>query len=303
MEEESIRKIRSRSERILLIISHAVLIFMSFTAIVPFLLLISSSLTSEAELVRSGYSFWPKEWSIDAYRYVFVTNWKNIGRSYLITMMNTVIGTTLSLFITSLLGYVLSRRDYNKRAILSFFVFFTMLFNGGLVPTYISYTRIWHIKNTFAAYILPGMLMNAFNVMLMKSYFTMNIHPALIEAAKIDGASEGTIYRKIVMPLSLPILATIGLMIGINFWNDWQNPLYYITKQNMWSLQSLLNRILSSIQTLSQMADKMGGMTANMPSTSARMAIAVIGVLPILVLYPFFQKYFVKGISLGGVKE
>ncbi|MBR2122821.1 MAG: carbohydrate ABC transporter permease [Lachnospiraceae bacterium] len=303
MEEESIRKIRSRSERILLIISHAVLIFMSFTAIVPFLLLISSSLTSEAELVRTGYSFWPKEWSIDAYRYVFVTNWKNIGRSYLITMMNTVIGTTLSLFITSLLGYVLSRRDYNKRAILSFFVFFTMLFNGGLVPTYISYTRIWHIKNTFAAYILPGMLMNAFNVMLMKSYFTMNIHPALIEAAKIDGASEGTIYRKIVMPLSLPILATIGLMIGINFWNDWQNPLYYITKQNMWSLQSLLNRILSSIQTLSQMADKMGGMTANMPSTSARMAIAVIGVLPILVLYPFFQKYFVKGISLGGVKE
>ncbi len=303
MEEESIRKIRSGSERILLIISHAVLIFMSFTAIVPFLLLISSSLTSEAELVRTGYSFWPKEWSIDAYRYVFVTNWKNIGRSYLITMMNTVIGTTLSLFITSLLGYVLSRRDYNKRAVLSFFVFFTMLFNGGLVPTYISYTRIWHIKNTFAAYILPGMLMNAFNVMLMKSYFTMNIHPALIEAAKIDGASEGTIYRKIVMPLSLPILATIGLMIGINFWNDWQNPLYYITKQNMWSLQSLLNRILSSIQTLSQMADKMGGMTANMPSTSARMAIAVIGVLPILVLYPFFQKYFVKGISLGGVKE
>lgn len=303
MEEESIRKIRSSSERTLLIISHVVLILMSFAAIIPFILLIASSLTSERELIRTGYSFWPKEWSLDAYRYVFVTNWKNIGRAYLITMMNTVIGTTLSLLITSLLGYVLSRRDYNKRAVLSFLVFFTMLFNGGLVPTYISYTRIWHIKNTFAAYILPGMLMNAFNVMLMKSYFAMNIHPALIEAAKIDGASEGTIYRKIVMPLSLPILATIGLMIGINFWNDWQNPLYYITKQSMWSLQSLLNRILSSIQTLSQMADKMGGITANLPSTAARMAIAVIGVLPILVLYPFFQKYFVKGISLGGVKE
>ncbi len=300
--EEASRRITSKSEKILQVIAHVVLIFLSLCSIVPFLLLVVSSFTPEQELLSSGYTFLPKAFSLEAYEYLLESNGNNIFRSYFITICMTAIGTGLSLLITPMLAYVLSRKDYCRRGVLTFFVFFTMLFNGGLVPTYMVYTRIFMIKNTWLAYIIPALLVNAFNVLLMKSYFTLNIHPAMIEAAKIDGASEGKIYRRIILPLSLPIMATIGLMVGINYWNDWMNPLYYITKQEMWSLQSFLNRILNSIQVLSQMAGR-ADTSINMPGTAARMAIAVIGVIPIMVLYPFFQKYFVKGISLGGVKE
>ena len=300
--EESERKLRSRSERILLVIAHVVLAVLSLCSIVPFILLVISSLTPEQELLSSGYTFWPKAFSLEAYKYLVQSNGANILRSYGITICMTIIGTVFSLMITPMLAYVLSRKDYCRRGVLTFLVFFTMLFNGGLVPTYMVYTRIFMIKNTWLAYLIPGLLLNAFNVLLMKSYFAMNIHPAMVEAAKIDGAGEGKIYFKIILPLSLPIMATIGLMVGINYWNDWMNPLYYVTKQEMWSLQSLLNRILNSIQVLSQMAGRADS-SIEMPGTAARMAIAVIGVIPIMVLYPFFQKYFVKGISLGGVKE
>lgn len=300
--EESHRKIRSRSEKVLLVISHGVLALLSLCSLVPFILLVISSLTPEQELISSGYTFWPKAFSLEAYEYLVQSNGANILRSYGITIAMTIIGTIFSLLITPMLAYVLSRKDYCRRGVLTFLVFFTMLFNGGLVPTYMVYTRVLMIKNTWFAYLIPGLLLNAFNVLLMKSYFAMNIHPAMVEAAKIDGAGEGKIYYKIILPLSLPIMATIGLMVGINYWNDWMNPLYYVTKQEMWSLQSLLNRILNSIQVLSQMAGRADS-SIDMPGTAARMAIAVIGVIPIMVLYPFFQKYFVKGISLGGVKE
>lgn len=305
MDEENAnsRHVKSRSDITAQVVAHIVLIIFSVASIVPFILLVVSSFTQEQELIASGYTFFPKHWSLESYAYIFKTNAKNIFRAYGITMINTLVGTVLGLLLTSLMGYVISREKYPRRKLLNFLVFFTMLFNGGLVPTYISYTRIFHIKDTWFAYLIPALLMNAFNVMLMKSYFKMNIHPSLIEAAKVDGASETTIFFRIILPLSLPIEATIGLMVGLNYWNDWMNPLYYITKQKLWSLQSLLNRILTSIQTLSAMADKIGGVTAQLPSTGARMAIAVIGVVPIMALYPFFQKYFVKGIALGGVKE
>ena len=278
-----------------------IMILLSACCLLPFILLVMSSLTEESALVRDGYAFWPKAFSLDAYAYIFSGSAKII-RGYGITLLVTAVGTTIGILITILLAYPLSRKEVPGKGAISFFVFFTMLFNGGLVPTYMVYTRIFMIKNTWLAYIIPALLVNAFNVLLMKSYFTLNIHPAMIEAAKIDGASEGKIYRRIILPLSLPIMATIGLMVGINYWNDWMNPLYYITKQEMWSLQSFLNRILNSIQVLSQMAGR-ADTSINMPGTAARMAIAVIGVIPIMVLYPFFQKYFVKGISLGGVKE
>lgn len=163
------------------------------------------------------------------------------------------------------------------------------------------WTQIFHLKNSIFALIIPTLLLNGFNVILMRSNFQSNIHPAMIEAAKIDGAGEFYIYRKIVLPLSLPIMATIGLMTGINYWNDWTNGLYYITNSKLYSLQQLLNTIMTNIQALTQMTTVT--VTQKMPSTSIRMAMAVIGVVPILILYPFFQKYFVKGIALGGVKE
>jgi putative aldouronate transport system permease protein len=233
---------------------------------------------------------------------VFRTNRENIFRAYGITFLVTVIGTTLSLLIAPMLAYALSRKDYQWRRVVTFLVFFTMLFNGGLVPSYIMWTRLFHIKNTIFALIFPSLLFNGFYIMLMKSYFSINIHPSLIEAAKIDGAGEFMIYFKIVIPLSLPIVAAIGLMVGIGYWNDWQLGLYYITNPKLYNLQNLLNRILTNAQFLASLASDIS-VQVELPSIGIRMAMAVIGVIPIMVLYPFFQRYFIKGITLGGVKE
>jgi putative aldouronate transport system permease protein len=282
---------------------HLVFIVLSLAAILPFLLLIMSSLAEEKSLLADGYTFWPKHWSLYAYKWVFITNGSNIFRAYSITIFVTVVGTTLSLFISPMLAYAISRKDYSLKNIISFLVFFTMIFNGGLVASYMTWTRLLHVKNTIYALIFPsGLLLSGFNVMLMKSYFRMSIHPALIEAAKIDGAGEFYIYFKIVLPLSLPIIATIGLMVGINYWNDWRNGLYYLTDEKLFNLQNLLNRILEDVRYLATISGMVTD-TTELPSIGARMAMAVIGALPVMVLYPFFQKYFIKGITLGGVKE
>lgn len=294
--------VRGKGDLIFQAIGHILLMVMSLLAVLPFLLLIISSFTEEQSLLKYGYSFFPKEFSAYAYQYLFGANGANIFNAYKITILVTVLGTVASLFIGAMGGYVLSRRDYPRRKVMSFYVFFTMLFNGGLVPSYMMWTQVFHVKNTFFALLLPTLLLNGFHMMLLRGNFQSNIHPALIEAAKIDGAGEFFIFRKIVLPLSLPIMATIGLMTGIGYWNDWTNGLYYISESRLYSLQQLLNNILNNVKALSSLSTAVT-VANDMPSTSIRMAMAVVGVLPILVLYPFFQKYFVKGISLGGVKE
>jgi putative aldouronate transport system permease protein len=277
-----------------------ILIMLALASILPFLLLVISSFTDEVTLTLRGYSFFPEKFSLDAYEYLFQQS-TMLVRAYGITLLVTTVGTSVGLLLTSMLAYPLSRRDFSKRNVFSFIVFFTMLFNGGLVPSYLMWTGFFHIKNTIFALIVPNLLMNAFFVLLMKNYFSNNIPPELIEAAEMDGAGEYKVFFQIILPLSLPILATVGLMIGINYWNDWTNGLYYLTNPNLFSLQNLLNRILSNIQFLSTntVSQKV---TTELPSTSIRMAIAVVGMLPILVLYPFFQRYFVKGITIGSVK-
>mgnify|MGYP004645764421 FL=1 len=300
-EEYSNTSVRGKGEYTFQVFSHIVLIVLSLLAVLPFVLLIMSSLTDEDSLLLNGYSFFPQKFSTYAYEYLFVTNLKSIMSSYGITVFVTLVGLILSLLITPMLAYPLSRKDYARGKKVSFYVFFTMLFNGGLVPSYMMWTQVFHLKNTIFALIIPTLLLNGFNVILMRSNFQSNIHPAMIEAAKIDGAGEFYIYRKIILPLSLPIMATVGLMTGINYWNDWTNGLYYVTNSKLYSLQQLLNTIMTNIQALTQMTTVT--VTQKMPSTSIRMAMAVIGVIPVLVLYPFFQKYFVKGIALGGVKE
>ncbi|MGI6333166.1 MAG: carbohydrate ABC transporter permease [Saccharofermentanales bacterium] len=292
---------RSAAFKIGQLISHIVLMLFSLAAILPFLLMAMASITDEKTLFREGYSFFPSKLSFYAYEYLFVSNATTIFRAYGVTMMITIVGTSLCLLFAPMFGYALSRKDNKKRGVLTFFVFFTMLFNGGLVPQYLMYTQMLNIKNSFWALIVPNLLMNGFIILLMKSYFVLNIHPALIEAAKIDGAREFYIYRRIVMPLSLPILATIGLMNGIAYWNDWMNGLYYITDPRLYSLQNLLNRILMSINFLKEYGTA-AGLHMDIPTASVRLAMTLIGTLPILVLYPFFQKFFVKGISLGGIK-
>lgn len=289
------------NDRIFQALIHAALALLSTAALLPFLLLFSSSLTAESSLLVEGYSFFPRHWSIQAYTYVFRTNGANVLRAYGITMLITAVGTSLSLLISPLLAYAVSRRDYPRRNIISFLVFFTMIFNGGLVASYISWTRLFCIKNTIFALIFPRLLFNGFNIMLMRSYFSINIHPSLIEAAKIDGAGEFKIYFNLVMPLSLPILAAMGLMVGIGYWNDWQNGLYFITDPKLYSLQNLLNKILTNAKFLNTLSADIS-VQVELPSIGIRMAMAVIGIVPVIVLYPFFQKYFIKGLTLGGVK-
>lgn len=282
-----------------------ILTILSLLAIIPFLLLVMSSLTEEATLVKDGYSFFPRKLSLYAYEYLFRSNAAKVFRSYGITFLVTIVGTSISLLVGPLLAYPLSRKDYKRAKLITFLIFFTMLFNGGIVPSYIMWTQIFHIKNTIWALIFPTLLLNGFYVILYKNNFSANIHPALIEAAKIDGAGEWFIYFKIVLPLSLPILATVGLMVGLGYWNDWGNGLYYISDTNMYSLQQFLKSIIDNINALASMTNSadVGSAVAKMPGTSIRMAMAVIGVIPVMILYPFFQKAFIAGIAMGGVKE
>lgn len=292
-----------RGEKIFQIVIHICLIVLAVCAIAPIWILIAGSITAEKELILDGYSFFPKELSLDAYKYLFFKS-TDILRAYGITLFITVVGTAASLIMTPMLAYPLSRKDFAGKNVISFLVFFTMLFNGGLVPSYIMWTQIFHLKNTVWSLIVPSLLMSGFNVILMKNYFAQNIPVEIIEACKIDGAGEFCIFFKMILPLSLPIMATVGLFVGIGYWNDWTNGLYYVSKPELYSLQNLLNRILQDIQFLSSSSEisAAGGGNMEMPSVSIRMAISVVGILPIIVLYPFFQRYFVKGIAIGAVK-
>lgn len=285
------------------IASHSIMILLCLCCIFPFLLLIASSITDETTLVREGYSIIPGKIDFSAYVYL-LTRSKALVRGYAITIGVTVVGTVLNLVLTTLLAYPLSRKGLPHRNVFAFIIFFTMLFNGGLVPTYILWSKFLHINNTYGALIFPGLLMQGFYVIMMRTYFTSNIPEAVIEAAQIDGAREGYILRKIVLPMSKPIFATLVMMVGLMYWNDWTNGLYYINQDKYYSVQVLLNRMLSDVQYLktSSSLGQTGDLTQNLPSTAIKMAIAVMGALPVMAIYPFFQKYFIKGITIGAVK-
>jgi putative aldouronate transport system permease protein len=215
----------------------------------------------------------------------------------------TAVGSVSSVLLTSMLSYAIARKGLPGRKLLTFFVFFTMLFNGGLVPTYIMYINTFHIKNTIFALLIPSLLIHAFNVMLMRSYLMTSIPNEIIESASIDGASEFTIFGKVVMPMSIPIIATIFLYQVISYWNDWKNGLFYITSRtDLYTIQNLLNRMIMNIQYLASASDTVSSDLSNIPTVTVRMAIAVAGLIPILIIYPFIQKYFVRGIVLGAVK-
>ena len=287
------------------IVGHIIMILLSLCAFLPMALLILASFTSNEALVRDGYSFFPREWSIEAYKYIFSSS-DTVLRAYMLSFIVTALGTALSVILTVTLAYPLSKKNLPGRGFLTFFVVFTMLFNGGLVPTYMNYTNVFGINNTIWALIVPNLLMNAFNVLMVKSYFVSSLPNEIVEAAYIDGASEFQTFTKIALPLAKPIIATVALFSGIAYWNDWNNGYVYLTKRvDLYTIQNLLNRMIQNIQFLNQGLSSTPNLDAgliSMPSVSVRMAIAVVGVLPILLIYPFVQKNFVKGITLGGVK-
>lgn len=282
---------------------HIFMIILVLCCVLPFLLMVIASFTEEATLTRNGYSFFPEALSLETYRYI-IRSAGTIFKGYLMTIIVTVVGTVCNLLLTILFAYPLSRKDLPYRGILSFFLFFTMLFNGGLVPTYMMYANTFHIKNTIFALIVPSLMMNAFYVIMMRSFFSSSIPDSLIEAAKLDGASELKILASVIMPLSKPMVVTLVLMVGLGYWNDWMNGLYYVTEQKLFTIQMILNNMINNIEFLTRNASMLGTAASNMkiPQVGIRMGIAVIAVLPILVVYPFLQKYFVKGIVIGGVK-
>ena len=229
---------------------------------------------------------------------------KGILRSYVYSAAVTVLGTVGNLLITVLYAYPISRNDLKGRSVFSFLLFFSILFNGGLIPTYMMWTNIFHIKNTFLAYIIPNLLVNGFYVIMARNFFSQNIPLAILESAKIDGAGEFRILWKIVIPMSKPILATLGLFVSLNYWNDWQNGLYYVTKDSMYTIQVLLNRMLLDTLYMQQgMAKNMASsIGASLPTATLKMAIAVLGALPVMIIFPFVSKYLTGGIVVGAVK-
>lgn len=286
------------------IIAHAVMIIGSLLALLPFVLLVIASFTDNQTALVNGYSFFPAKWSLEAYQYI-AREWMTVGRAYLMTIIVTAAGTLVSLVLTSTFAFAVSNNRLPGHKILMFLSIFTMLFNGGIVASYYVYSNIFHIKDTIFALIVPNLLMSPFNVVLVKNYYQNSISPSITEAARIDGASVFQVFQKIVIPLSVPILATIGLMTAIAYWNDWTNGLYFLTERNgvkLYTIQLVLNKINENINFLANNSE-LAAKAASLPSTTMRMAIAVVGVLPIMIAYPFFQKYFVKGITLGGVKE
>ena len=294
--------IRSGQDKAYTVVAHVVMILLTVAAIAPFWLLVASSLTEGTALTRNGYSFFPKAFSLEAYRYIFM-QWNVIGRAYGVTILVTVAGTVTSLFLSSSLGFSLAQKDIPGAKIIMFLVFFTMLFSGGIVASYIMYSNILQIKNTVFALLVPNLLLNGFTVVLVRNYFQQNVPPELMEAAEIDGAGTFRIYVQIGLPMAKPILATVGLLGAVGYWNDWTNGLYFVTDPKLFSIQLLLNEINNNIQFFAKQSSAMlGGSVADLPSISMRMAIAAVAIVPIIVAYPFFQKHFAQGIALGGVK-
>lgn len=290
-------------EKIYQVAMNIVMAILALLCVMPFVLLFSSSLTSQEAIINHGYQFFPTEWSLEAYRYI-LNDFESIARAYGITITVTIIGTIASLIMITLVSYPLSRKDLPHRNFFSLYIFFTMLFNGGLVPVYLVYTRLFEFKNTLWSLIVPFALVNAFYVIIVRTYFQTTIPNEVIESGKIDGAGEFKIFYRIVLPLSLPILATIGLFQTIHYWNDWFSGLIFLTDSKLYSIQNMLNRILLDAQFLSTMdfGSAQDDLLAAIPTTTIRLAIAVIGVVPILLIYPFFQGFFVKGLTVGAVK-
>ena len=276
--------------------------FTLFCALVlfPFWLLVSASLSDPASLVSSGYKVFPEPVDFSAYAYV-MKNPAQILNAYGVTFAFSIITMVLGVLLMAMIAYPLSRKDLKGRNIINFYLYFTMLFSGGLVPTYIIIASVLHLNNTLWVYILPG-LISPWYVFMMRTFFA-GIPEAIVESAKIDGASEYTIFFKLILPLSKPVLATVALFVFLSKWNDWNTALIYITESRLYSLQYLLQKIVEDINILKENATaaQMNDL-AKVPTETVRMAMAVVAAGPALIVFPFFQKYFVKGLTVGSVK-
>lgn len=281
------------------VLGYPLLSVFALVCVVPFLLIIASSLTSESYIIRNGYVLWPQEFSTAAYELIFKNPLKII-RAYGVTIFITITGTVLSVFINAMTGYVLQRKDFKWRNIFSFYFFFTTLFSGGLIPWYILCAKTLHLKNTIWVLIIPTMV-SVWYIILVKG-FMGSIPAEITESAKIDGAGDFCIFVKLILPLSKPVLATIGLFTALAYWNDWYMCMLFIDKKELYDLQYLLYQLMGSVKALREIASQTTVSVSSMPIESTKMALTVVATGPIILLYPFVQKYFVKGLTLGSVK-
>ena len=284
---------------------HLVFILLSILCLAPLVFVIIISFSSEPSVMVNGYSFRPDEWSTGAYEFVFQSGGQvmhSLGMSALVTVTGVAIGMAL----TSTYAYVLSRKTFRYRKLFTGILVATMFFNGGLVSTYLVVANFLHLKNNFLALVLP-VAVTPFNIIVLRTFFATSVPDALIESAKIDGASQFKIFTDIVLPISLPGLATVALFLTLTYWNDWKNALLYIDSKSLYPLQYLLMKIERNIEFIAQNAGRgsmgLDSALSRLPSETAKMAIVVIATLPIACAYPFFQRYFVSGLTVGSVKE
>lgn len=290
--------VEGKSMIVIKTISYLILAMVVVICVYPFFMIVSASFSTESSLIREGYGFLPREFSLTSYKYV-MSNGETLFNSYMITILTTVIGSALSLLVTAMTAYPLTRKSYSLRNKVSFFLYFTMLFSGGTIPTYILISQYLRLTNNILVLIIP-MLVSVYNVFIMRTYFAQ-ISDAVIEAAKIDGAGEYYILFKIVMPMSITGLATMLLLISLSYWNQWYACLMYMTTDKKITLQYYLYRTMSNIESILK-SNNVSLQTTEMPSETARMAMCVLGAGPMVIVFMFFQKYFVHGISVGSVK-
>lgn len=291
---------KSMDVRVFNAIACVFLAFMAAVCVLPFLLVISGSFTSNESITKYGFSLLPREFSLEAYGFIFSFP-ETILRAYGVTLFNTVFGTLVGLLLIAMTGYVLQRPDCKYRNRISFFIYFTTLFQGGLIAWYILMTRYYKLQDNRLVLVLP-MLMNPFLIILMKNFIKSAVPHEIIEAAVIDGANDFRIFTDIVLRLATPGLATIGLFLALAYWNDWFNSSLYISTPGKYSLQFYLYNMLNNTQAMRQMAQTGVTTVGDTPTESVRLAMAVICTGPILLLYPWVQKYFVKGLTMGAVK-
>lgn len=293
-------KIRySRSSILFYILSIGLVTIVTVACLIPFILVISASFSSDHAIRFYGYSFLPQEFTLEAYTLIFKYPEKVI-RAYGVSIFITAIGTAIGLFLITMTAYVISRKSFKYRNHISFYFYFTTLFNGGMVSTYIFYIRYLHLKDSLLALIFPGMF-NVFYLLIMRS-FVAAIPSATIESAKIDGAGEFKIFTRIVLPLIPSGLATIGLFMALHYWNDWYNAMLYINSINKYPLQYMLYDLLNRAMAMAQIAAMGGYVVEELPTFSLKMAMAVVATGPIILVYPYVQRFFIKGITIGSVK-
>lgn len=284
------------------LILHTFMFLMVCTYVLPLILMISISISSDSAIANFGYTLLPKDISFDAYRQVFA-NPRQILKSYEVTIIFSVVQTILAMLLQSMMAYPLSRPNYKFKGFLQKYILITMLFSGGLVPHYILFTQYLHLNDTIWIYIIP-FLSSAWNTIVFRTFF-QGLPAGLVEAAKIDGASEMGIFIRIILPLSTPVLASLGFMNLVGKWNDWNTALLYIRNPDLYSLQYMLQRILREaeyVKNLQQTSTAGLVNQSDLPAESMKYAMAIIAAGPMLVVFPFFQKYFAKGLTVGAVK-